>query len=403
MIAKTNLNEEDNFLISLCRLEISDSLKVVLQEKFNKVKDWDYFCFMANWHGVAALAYNNIERLGFLDIVPKKNRDFLHGRMLMSVSRNVYIGKYLTKTLSILDKAGIKKTVLIKGMALELSVYGNRGLRQMSDSDVLMTKEDCILSRNILLSQGFRSLQVKSIFHKPIFIEIGKHLPSLIKEDFSLELHHELFSRGDGRSTSWLYENAKGIELYNQQAYIPSPLAGFLYLIRHLSLHEIKNESQLRLYCDLVVLLDKYHDEILDEELIVRAGQAGLAEELANRLMVLQEFWEMEYPERIQRYVVQYGKKEFMNRFQFFVKSPKDNKVANKAIFYRHQIGEINGLTNKILFVLGDLFPTFTFMKKRYNCGNKFIAIFYYPHRLGKLLYLLKQQHDKGDKQINYK
>ena len=199
MTDKTNLNlkEEDNFLILLCRLELSDSVESVLKEKIKGIKDWDYFCFMANWHGVAALVYHNIERLGFLDILPKENRDFLHGRLLMSVSRNVYIGKYLAKTLAILDKAGIKKTVLIKGMALELSIYGNRGLRQMSDADVLMSKEDCIKSRNILISEGYRSLQVKSIFHKLIFTEIGKHLPSLIKEDFSFELHHELFMGGD--------------------------------------------------------------------------------------------------------------------------------------------------------------------------------------------------------------
>lgn len=393
MTDKTNLNlkEEDNFLILLCRLELSDSVESVLKEKIKGIKDWDYFCFMANWHGVAALVYHNIERLGFLDILPKENRDFLHGRLLMSVSRNVYIGKYLAKTLAILDKAGIKKTVLIKGMALELFIYGNRGLRQMSDADVLMSKEDCIKSRNILISEGYRSLQVKSIFHKLIFTEIGKHLPSLIKEDFSFELHHELFMGGDDLSTGWLYDTARSVEIFNQQAYIPSPLAGFLYLIRHLSLHEIKNESQLRLYCDLAVLLENYSEEILTDELILRAGKAGLEEILANRLIILRDFWGFEYPEHIKRFVSLYGKEEFTEKFRFFIKSPKDNEVTNKAMLYRHQIGEIKGPTKKILFVLGDIFPTLTFMKKRYNCGNKFIAIFYYPHRLGKLLYLIKR------------
>ncbi len=388
---KTDILIEDTFLISLCGLEFTDTRKETLKSKARKITDWDYFCYMANWHGVAALAYFNMERFGLLDLIPEKNREFLRGRLLMSVSRNAFNGDALAKTLKIIGHEAIK-TVLIKGMALELSIYGNRGLRQMSDVDVLMTKNDCIKARNMLLAQGYGSLPVKSWFHKLIYTDVGKHLPSLIKEGFSFELHHELFRRGDGTSTGWLYDTAYRIDIDDQQVYIPSPQPCFLYLVRHLFLHEIKNESQLRLYTDLVVLLNKYPDEILNAGLIDRAGEAGLTEILASRLMVLREFWGIEYPEYINRFVDKNGKNEFIDIFLFFIKSPKENRIADNALLYRYQIGEINGFPRKVLFVLGDLFPSLSFMKNRYNCGNKFNAVFYYPHRFGKLWYIVKRQ-----------
>ena len=395
MIKKTDIVAEDYFLISLCRLEFTDSMKEFIGNSILTIKDWDYVCYMANWHGIAALVYYNLERFGLLEIIPPKNREYLKGRLLMSVTRNAFNTESIVKTLKLLDREGIK-TVLIKGMSLELSVYGNRGLRQMSDADVLMTKDDCIRAKNILSVNGYGSLPVKSWFHKLIYTDVGKHLPSLIKEGFSFELHHELFRRGDGTSTMWLYNTSKVIFINGEQAYIPSPLAGFIYLVRHLSLHETKNESQLRLYTDLAVLLDKFPDEILNNDLIERSIKAGIADILACRLMILREFWHINFTDQINSFIEKYAKKEFIGIFLFFIKSPKDNKITDNAMLYRHQIGEVGGFSKKILFILGDLFPSLSFMKKRYNCGNKFNAIFYYPHRLGKLYYLIKKQRDKS-------
>src|SRR5450759_4479599 len=79
------------------------------------------------------------------------------------------------------------KTVLLKGLALEFSVYGNAGLRQMSDVDVLISREQCIEARKLLISNGYVSLPVKSVFHELIIADFGKHLPSLIKNGTSVE------------------------------------------------------------------------------------------------------------------------------------------------------------------------------------------------------------------------
>ncbi len=40
-------------------------------------------------------------------------------------------------------------------MALELTEYGNSGLRQMTDIDILLSKQDCLKARELLEGSGF--------------------------------------------------------------------------------------------------------------------------------------------------------------------------------------------------------------------------------------------------------
>ena len=81
---------------------------------------------------------------------------------------------------------------------------------------------------------------------------------------------------------------------------------------------------------------------------------------------------------------------ESINKFVFFLKSPKNNPAQNEALVYRHYLGEIPGFHRKLLYLLGDLFPTFEFMKKRYKCKSSLKSLVYYPLRWGKLWYLVK-------------
>ena len=279
-------------------------------------------------------------------------------------------------------------------MALELTVYGNVGLRQLSDVDILIEKDQCIQTRNILIANGFVSLPVKSVIHKLILGNLGKHLPSLMRNGASVEIHHRLFGDKKNDVTRMLYETSYEIELRGEKAFIPQPLIFFLYLVRHLWLHEMKNESQLRLYTDLVILIEKEHDSIINYDLLEYASLAGMAEILACRLEVLREVWCVLFPSWIDDFIEKWHDPRFIDKFVLFLKSPKGNSSWDKALFYRHRISEIPGFHRKFLFIAGDIFPTIRFMKERYKCKSGWKAMFYYPHRFGKILYLFKRGKD---------
>jgi hypothetical protein len=96
---------------------------------------------------------------------------------MISLSRNTFNTEAMGEVLGLLNKENIK-TVILKGLALENSVYGSSGLRQMSDVDILINRDKCINARDILISKGFVSLPVKSVFHNQI-MAIFRETPAI--------------------------------------------------------------------------------------------------------------------------------------------------------------------------------------------------------------------------------
>jgi len=191
--------------------------------------------------------------------------------------------------------------------------------------------------------------------------------------------------------TRLFYDTSYEIKINDETAWIPQPQIFFLYLVKHLTLHERNNESQLRLYTDLVILLEKHRDEILNQDLIKLASQLRMEETLANHLEPLKEFWNISFPGWMNEFISKNLNPVFLNQFLFFLKSPKDNPPVDKPGYYRQVIDDITGLHRKILYVLGDIFPSVRFMKNRYKCKSTWRVFLYYPHRIGKLWWLIKE------------
>jgi hypothetical protein len=384
------INKEELLLLKLCRLKHNENQLEEIRSLISETTDWNYFSSLANEHGIAALVCHNLEKHKLLAQIPEDVISFFRASLMKSLSRNAYNTESMADVLRLLNAENIK-TVLLKGLALELTEYGNTGLRQMTDVDVLISRKNCVRARNILIRNGFVSLPVKSLLHKLIIADIGKHLPTLNKNGTPVEIHHSLFGGKGEVLNTMLYETSTEIRLKNEKAYVPEPQIFFLYLIRHLHYHEMNNESQLRLYADLQVLLDNHFDSIINHDLINYADQSDMHETLAAHLEILREMWAILFPDWINEYISKNTNKSFLNKFVFFLKSPKGNPPSEKSKFYAHILNDIPGLQSKLIYLLGDLFPTFTFMKKRYNCSSNWQALFYYPHRLGKILWLFRR------------
>jgi hypothetical protein len=385
---EVNIGHEEKLLLALCRLEFTDENLNKIRSLISEVRDWNYFRTLANSHGVSALIWYNLEKHSLLSSVPEEIAAYLKSALMISLCRNAFNIESMGEDLRLLNNENIK-TVILKGLALENSVYGASGLRQMSDVDILINREKCISARDILISKGFVSLPVKSIFHEPIMPYFGKHLPSLIKNGMSVEIHHDLFGERDNALTNILYDSSYEVEIKGEKAWFPQPQIFFLYLIKHLWQHEMNNESQLRLYTDLVVLIEKHYDEILNSDLLKYVSGQEMSEILASHLEPLRDFWGIDFPEVINDFIEKWHTPDSINRFIFFLGSPKNNPPLDRPGYYRKVIKEIPGFHRKFLYVLGDLFPSFSFMKKRYNCNSNWRVLLYYPHRVGKVFWLL--------------
>jgi hypothetical protein len=392
------IRSEEALLLSLCRLTLTDESTARIRSLCPGVTDWNYFGNLTARHGVDALVYRNLGKAGLLQDIPSAVAERLRNAMMISLSRNISHSLMMGDVLEMLNGKNIK-TILLKGLALELSEYGNTGVRQMSDIDILIRKEQCLEARDILLRNGFRSLPVKSVLHRPILSSIGKHLPTLIKNGVSVEIHTELFGAKARGLTDVLINKSYEIDLEGQKAFIPQPALFFLYLVRHLFLHELKRESQLRLYTDLAVLINHHRDEIFDPGLLVYAGEAGLEKILSRKLELLRIFWDIDLPEWMNDLTARHHDPSTANSFIFFLKNPGDNILPDNSASYRQAVSDIPGFHRKLLYIAGDILPTISFMKKRYRCRSTFRALLHYPLRLGKLYYLVHHPRPEGRSQ----
>jgi hypothetical protein len=390
------LSAEEKLLLSLCRLEFTTGQKEEIRIFMKEVKNWDHFVEIANEHGIIALAWFNITSSGNSSQIPPQNLSKLYQGYLASLARNSYLYKHLSEIIEIAEKENIM-IILLKGLALEKTVYGDKGLRQMNDMDILADNEKAEILWQVLLKNGFSSQPVKSsLYLKYLLPFIGKHLPALLKDDCSVEIHFRLFDKNDLYLTGKLSESASLLQISDKKVYVLPVLICFLYLVSHMAEHDRTGGSQLRQYADLVVLLDSYYNDIISPDLLKAASEADLKKVLIGKLYLLKEFWGVSYPGWIEEEIREIGKEEQTDLFLRYLQKPKGNPVEDETSNYKRQIRSLPGKREKIIFITGFLFPSVEFMKRRYNIKKGFVIPLYYPFRWWNLVTKMMGWGKKG-------
>jgi hypothetical protein len=230
-------------------------------------------------------------------------------------------------------------------MALEHTVYDARGLRQMNDNDILIKREEAAKAWHLLQKAGFRINTPKSPLHLKIMKDISYHLPALYKDGYALEIHSKLFDYETTLKMDFpdLFTNAVAINVTNKKALILQPEIQLKYIINHFERHALTGECQFRSYADILML---------DKQCLVN-------------------FQEMFILNPVQR-----------NRSKFL-------KAA-----YKYKVHSMHP-KHRIFYLIGDIFPSIKWIRQRYKC-NGLVTLIHYPHRLGKLLWLICWRRKKS-------
>ncbi len=423
-----------SLLLLLCRSSFTDDERQRAAAEAGSLQEWNRFTDLAVRHGVAALVWQSLSDLSLAALVPETERTILEGSRLTSVARVAYITSVAAEVAQTLEKEGIR-VVLLKGLALEHQVYGARGLRQMSDADLLVSPRDALRARDILIRAGFVSNSLKSRLYRHIILDIGNHLPELHRGGISVDLHYRLFGREGTELVARAMENAEVIDAGGQSLFVLPPLTAFLGLVSHIGKHEIKGEFQLRLYIDIYLLLRKYRSEIICERLPAAAAEAGIENETRDVLTLMEKVWGLTVPlesvtvtdagaastfresVRIPTVPAESGmaaktgdvptsaalspgapatagiyheqEERLVKGFLEKVRKPWSVPSLSQREFFLRNLQSFDSRWKRIIFIAGDLFPSLEFMKRRYGCRTALKTLMFYPHRLGKLLWIL--------------
>jgi hypothetical protein len=325
-----------------------------------------------------------------------------------------YITNAAAEVVDILENKGIR-VLLLKGLALEHTVYGSRGLRQMSDADLLVAPDDALRARDILAGAGFASMPMKSWLYRFISLDLGNHLPEMHRGGISVDLHYRLFGTEGGEMVSRAISEAEEISAGGKTFHVLPPVSAFLGLVSHIYKHDVKGEFQLRLYTDIYLLLKKHGSAIINNDLMAAAEQAGIPSEVRVVMTVMEQAWGLKVPGEVDalpgKMKSRTGEMEYLppemqalpgeeqgkaDRFMHDLMYPGQITPESQHEMFTRNLNSMKGFRKKLIFIAGDVFPSVDFMKRRYGCQSTLSALMHYPHRLGKLIWIFSPESDKN-------
>ncbi|MFN2336387.1 MAG: nucleotidyltransferase family protein [Bacteroidales bacterium] len=423
-----------SILLLLSRVEFTDEEKSHLSQECKSFDEWKLFTDLAVRHGVAALVWQNICDLSLDGHVPEPERIILEGLRFKSIARVAYITNAAAEAVEILENKGIR-VLLLKGLALEHTVYGSRGLRQMSDADLLVAPADAIRARDTLAAAGFASMPMKSRLYRHIMLDLGNHLPEMHRGGISVDLHYRLFGTEGEEMVSRAISEAERISAGGKTFHVLPPVSSFLGLVSHIQKHEVKGEFQMRLYADIYLLLKKHGSVIINEGLMTAAEQAGIAAEVRVVMTVIEQAWGLDIPGETQGLEGEvhalpgemharpgeehagFGKMAALSaeikvrpgemharpgeeqrkadRFMHDLIYPGLITPESQHAMFTRNLHSMRGFRKKLIFIAGDIFPSVDFMKRRYGSHSTLSALLRYPHRLGKLIWIFSPESGK--------
>jgi hypothetical protein len=115
--------------------------------------DWAYLLELALRHKVMPLLYRHINSF-FPEAVPVEFMERLRDYFYLNAARNYLLEEELGRVLADLAQDGIA-CVPYKGPALAAQLYGDTALRQFSDLDIFIRREDALRAGEILRLRGY--------------------------------------------------------------------------------------------------------------------------------------------------------------------------------------------------------------------------------------------------------
>ncbi|MCG6863147.1 MAG: nucleotidyltransferase family protein [Chromatiaceae bacterium] len=151
----------DSFLF-LCRcLAPNDADSVLVTEIRSGRLSWEQVVAIASGHLVTPILYWSLEKKGLLGELPEELCSYLEAIFDLNRQRNQQILDQLVEVAALLNTLGVE-IVLLKGAAsLAADLYGDMGVRCLSDLDLLVPQDalkDCVCA---LEADGYSSLDPK--------------------------------------------------------------------------------------------------------------------------------------------------------------------------------------------------------------------------------------------------
>ena len=217
---------------------------------------WQVLLTLATTQRVRPLLWHRLRQKGMDKAVPMAAAEALQEASHRNTLHNLLFYGELRLLLSVLKPEGIP-LILLKGIFLADAVYGNIGLREMNDIDVLARPADLTRISDIMAGMGYRPIQP---ICADITLNAQHHLPRMVKNGHAaFEIHWNLTQPGESYSIDpgGLWERAVPVKIAGCEALTLAPEDLLLHLCMHTS-YQHQFAFGLRPSCDIAETISRF-------------------------------------------------------------------------------------------------------------------------------------------------
>jgi hypothetical protein len=256
--------------------------------------DWDGVLHEAVRHRVAPLLYRTLAALSPSSSIPVSALDTLREAYRRTTLHNALLLRELASVLSALDERGID-AIALKGIAM-LDVYGDAGVRSMTDIDILVRPQALGAAQRALIAVGFVSEPGPDIEEQAAS---SHHIAPLERSGTYVEVHWtiERPSSPFRIDLDGLWARARTVDTRGVRMRVPAPEDMIFHLCLHLAYHHRFERAAVKQLCDVAALSRRFADS-LDWALVARiARESGAQSFVRCTLRLAQELLGVEVPQ----------------------------------------------------------------------------------------------------------
>jgi hypothetical protein len=270
----TDLRPEHELLLCCARTSLRGEKAERVETLLQGEMDWPYLYKVGARHGLAPLLYKNLKSAS-PEKVPETVMDQLRNHFLVVAGHNLLRTQELLKLLHLFESHDVF-AVPYKGPVLAESIYGDIGLRQFSDLDILVQQENVSKAKDLLVSNGYRWFSELNTTQQEVYLRSGSGCFRFCRGDGKVivEVDQEITTLRE--FPLWLDLESfwkRLVRIPFEGRNVPAFPAEDLLLI--LCVHGAKHRwEQLNWVCDLAELI-RVHPELDWEGLLKRSGTLG--------------------------------------------------------------------------------------------------------------------------------
>lgn len=246
----------ENELLLLCaRTKLTKQNAERIRALAGQELDWGLLLQHVLYHKTFPLLYNSLKKV-CPDMVPEAVLQQLKSYYMKNAAHSFFLAGMLIKILRIFEQNNIP-AVPFKGPVLSETLFGNTGLRNYCDLDILIHQHDMYKAAHLLAEHGYQldSALNESQFNKLIRTE-NQVQSYNEKNGVLVELHWELSGRyfSDPIDINFLHERLYSVMFLKDEVLQPSYEDLLVYLCIHGNQHYWE---QLDAVCCIAELIQK--------------------------------------------------------------------------------------------------------------------------------------------------